>query len=104
VRGRPTQRRDRAAALLRDVVLKLIVILAQALDLFQEHAALFAGLLEDLGRCRLGALPDLVGGTKRARERLLGGGVVLLVNAHPTLGGLKIGLELRDLLGELRHP
>jgi len=103
-RDRPTQRRDRAAALVRDVVLKLIVILAQALDLFQEHAALFAGLLEDLRRRRLGALPDLVRGAKRARERLLSSGVVLLVNAHPALGGLKIGLELRDFLGELRHP
>ncbi len=87
-----------------DVVLQLIVFLAQALDLFEEHSALFSRLLEDLRRGRLGALPDLVGGAQRAGERLLGGGVVLLDDGHPALGGLKIGLKLRDTLGELGHP
>ncbi|MDP9252350.1 MAG: hypothetical protein M3O80_05025 [Chloroflexota bacterium] len=89
---------------MRDVVLKLVVFLAQALDLLKEHPALFASLLEDLRGGGLGSLPDLVGGAKGARERLLGRGVVLLVDGHPPLGDLKIGLELRDALGELRHP
>ena len=61
-RGRAAEGRDRAAALLSDVVLQLIVFLAQALDLFEEHPALFARLLQDLGRRRLRPLPDLVCG------------------------------------------
>jgi len=44
------------------------------------------------------------GGAKRARERFLGGGVVVLVDSHPVLGGLKVSLKLRDALGELGHP
>ena len=80
------------------------MFLAQALDLFEHHPALFARLLQDLGRRGLRAFPDLVRGAQRARQRLLGGGVVLLVDAHPPLGGLKIGLELCDALGELGHP
>ncbi len=100
----PADRRDRAAALLRDVVLQLIVLLAQALDLLQEHPALFASLFEDLRGGGLGALADLVRGAQGARERILGGGVVLLVDGRAALGELKIGPELRDLLGELSHP
>ena len=80
------------------------MFLAQALDLFEQHPALFAGLLQDLRRRRVRALPDLVGGAQRAGERLLGGGVVLLDDGHPALGGVKIGLKLRDTLGELGHP
>jgi hypothetical protein len=80
------------------------VLLAQALDLLEEHPAFLARLLEDLRGRGVGALPDLVGGAEGAGKRLLGGGVVLLVDGHPALGGLKIGLKLRDALGELRHP
>ncbi|MEO8633125.1 MAG: hypothetical protein ABI466_07170 [Chloroflexota bacterium] len=92
----PPQRGDGAAALLRDVVLELIVLLAQALDLLEQHAALFPRLLEDLRRGRLGALPDLIRGAQRSREGLLGGGVVLLVDADPALGDLEVGLQLGD--------
>jgi hypothetical protein len=86
-----------------DVVLELIVLLAQALDLLEEHASLFTRLLEDLRGGVLGALPDLVRRAQRAGERVLSGGVVLLDDGDPALGGLKIGLKLRDALGELGH-
>ncbi len=80
------------------------MLLAQALDLLQQHPALFASLLEDLRGRGIGALTDLVGRAQSAGERLLGGGVVLLVDANAALGSLKIGLELCDALGELSHP
>jgi len=100
----PTDGRDGAAPLLRDVVLQLVVILAKPLDLLQEHPTFFAGLLEDLRGGGLRALADLVRGAQGAGERFLGGGVVLLVNGCAALGGLKVSLKLRDALGELRHP
>ncbi|MGH2491691.1 MAG: hypothetical protein ACRDF9_09285, partial [Candidatus Limnocylindria bacterium] len=103
-RDRPTKRCDRAAALMSDIVLELIVFLAQALDLLEQHPALFTRLLEDLRGGGLGAFTDLVRRAERARERVLSGRVVLLDDGHPALGGLKIGLELRDALGELGHP
>jgi hypothetical protein len=103
-RGVSTHWSDRAASLLSDVVLELVVFLAKPLDLFEKHSALLARLLEDLRGGGLGALADLVCGAKGARERLLGGGVVVLVDGDPALGGLEVGLELRDALGKLGHP
>jgi hypothetical protein len=95
---------DRAASLVGNVFLELVVFLAQPLDLFEKHPALLARLLEDLRGRGLGALADLVCGAKRARERLLCGGVIVLVDGDPALGGLKVGLKLRDAFGKLRHP
>src|SRR4029078_13683160 len=89
------------ASLCRDLFLEGVALIAQPLDLFEQHAALFAALLEDLFRGDLGALADLIGGAQPAREGVLDLGVVLLVDGDALGRGLKLRLEQSDALTEL---
>ena len=78
-----------------------VALLAEPLDLFDQHLPLVTGLLEDLLGGVLGSCADLVSSAQRAGQGVAYGRIELLVDRDALVCGIELRFERADALGEL---
>ena len=98
---RAAQRGKATSPVRCDLVDEAVALLAEPLDLFDQHLPLVTGLLEDLLGGVLGACADLVSSAQRAGQGVAYGRIELLVDRNALVCGIELRLERADALGEL---